>query len=80
MMKKWNNIYLDQNCCEATPSDAVKENVHLLPQTPGTALDLACGLGGNAIFLAQKSHLEVFAWDISSVAICKKLGVELIHR
>ena len=40
---------------------------HLLP-SQGQALDLACGLGGNAIHLA-KSGLSVDAWDISPVAI-----------
>jgi 2-polyprenyl-3-methyl-5-hydroxy-6-metoxy-1,4-benzoquinol methylase len=43
------------------------ENTHLLPSA-GTALDFACGLGANAICLAQHG-LSVSAWDISSVAI-----------
>ncbi len=42
---------------------------HLLPQT-GVALDLACGLGSNALFLAEQG-LETHAWDISSSAIAK---------
>ena len=72
MMKKWDNIYVGQNCSEQTACDALRENSHLLPQGSGRALDLACGLGGNSIFLAQVSKLEVFAWDISPVAISKK--------
>ena len=40
---------------------------HLLP-AQGNALDLACGLGGNALFLANIG-LSVQAWDISNVAI-----------
>jgi len=43
------------------------ENRHLLP-TSGDALDLACGLGANALLLAQ-AGLTVQAWDSSSVAI-----------
>jgi SAM-dependent methyltransferase len=46
-------------------------NLHLLPvsdQGHGQALELACGLGGNALLLAQQG-LEVHAWDISPVAI-----------
>jgi SAM-dependent methyltransferase len=33
-------------------------------------LDLACGLGGNALLLAQ-AQLHTTAWDISSVAISR---------
>jgi len=36
----------------------------------GLALDLACGLGANALFLAEK-EMEVQAWDISSLALNK---------
>jgi len=43
------------------------ENRHLLPAT-GRALDLACGLGGNALLLAA-AGLETHAWDFSSQAI-----------
>ena len=43
------------------------ENAHLLPRR-GRALDLACGLGGNALFLAERG-LETVAWDVSAVAI-----------
>jgi len=41
----------------------------LLPGS-GTALDLACGLGANSLFL-QERGLETHAWDFSSVAIEK---------
>lgn len=43
------------------------ENAHLLPAR-GEALDLACGLGGSALFLAQRG-LHTAAWDRSAVAI-----------
>ena len=71
-MKNWDNVFEAKNCVDATPCDALKENIHLIPNGKGKALDLACGMGGNAIFLAQKSEMEVFAWDMSSVAISKK--------
>ena len=45
------------------------ENHHLLPPQ-GKALDLACGLGGNTIWLAKRG-LTVWAWDISDTAIAK---------
>ncbi|MBF0455435.1 MAG: class I SAM-dependent methyltransferase [Magnetococcales bacterium] len=45
------------------------ENRHLLPSR-GRALDVACGLGGNALFLA-KVGLQVEGWDFSSKAIAQ---------
>lgn len=69
VISKWNHIY-SQSGQEFYPAAQVlTENDFLLPQT-GTALDVACGLGGNAIFLAEQG-LAVTAWDISSVAIDK---------
>ena len=69
MMNKWNSIYnqYDPVCYPAT--QVLTDNDFLLPQA-GTALDLACGLGANAVFLA-KQGLAVTAWDISVVAIDK---------
>ena len=46
---------------------ALREYAFLLPET-GTALDLACGRGGNALFLARRG-LQAHAWDISEEAI-----------
>ncbi|MFK7795242.1 MAG: class I SAM-dependent methyltransferase [Gammaproteobacteria bacterium] len=66
---KWDNIYSQQNCADITPSTVLVENAHLLPGR-GKALDLACGLGANAIYLAQ-SQLQVDAWDVSSKALKK---------
>ena len=74
-MKNWDNVFASKNCIDALPCDALKDNIHLIPQGQGKALDLACGMGGNAIFLAQKSELEVHAWDMSSLAISKSTKV-----
>lgn len=71
MEEKWDKLYVGKNCNEAVACDALRENIHLLPQSSGNALDLACGMGGNAILLAKESKLTVNAWDISSVAINK---------
>ncbi len=64
--KKWNERYrapIDAG----TAARVLEENLHLLPAA-GRALDLACGLGGNAILLAQHG-LIVDAWDISDVGV-----------
>ncbi len=65
---KWDQIYRNSDIT-AAPATVLRQNACLLP-TQGTALDLACGLGGNALFLAQHG-LETQAWDISPVALAK---------
>lgn len=64
--EKWNARYRDATG-NAQASQVLKDNLHLLPGN-GRALDLACGLGANAILLAQQG-LEVVAWDIADVAV-----------
>ena len=49
------------------PARVLTDWAHLLP-TRGAALDLACGLGGSALWLAGRG-LAVTAWDRSPVAI-----------
>lgn len=65
--EKWDARYAD--AVEMPPARVLLENIHLLPDR-GSALDLACGLGANALLLAWRG-LEVVAWDSSSVAIDK---------
>ena len=65
---KWDAIY----SLESQPAEAaavLAEHRHLLPNQ-GKALDLACGLGGNALLMAE-CGLSVEAWDISGVALQK---------
>ncbi len=66
---QWDQRYIDQDCSEASPASVLCNHHYLLPAS-GTALDLACGLGGNAIFLAQQG-LTVTALDVSVVAVTK---------
>ena len=66
---KWNQRYLSDLDTIPQPAFVLKENNHLLPSR-GDALDLACGRGGNALYMA-KLGLAVSAWDFSSVAIDK---------
>jgi tellurite methyltransferase len=68
LMDKWDAIY-SQADRDDNVATVLSEHAFLLPST-GAALDLACGLGGNAVFLAQQG-LAVTALDISSVAINK---------
>jgi tellurite methyltransferase len=63
---KWDQRYRSQDR-PALAAAVLVHNAHLLP-TVGRALDLACGLGANALFLARRG-LAVAAWDLSPVAI-----------
>lgn len=67
--KKWNEIYAENISTNMQPAHVLSEYSYLLPKS-GKALDIACGLGANTIFLAQHS-LQVHAWDISEQAIEK---------
>ena len=75
--QKWDTRYRHSHINAERVADALSQNQHLLPPA-GTALDLACGLGGNALFLAEKGF-EVHAWDISPVAI-ERLGAVAQQR
>jgi SAM-dependent methyltransferase len=66
---KWNNIYRAGGHGYGDACQVLTEHIHLLPTT-GCALDLACGMGGNAVLLA-KQGLVTSAWDISEAAIRK---------
>ncbi len=59
------------------PAEVLVHNSHLVP-CAGRALDLACGRGGNALWLAERG-LEVHAWDFSPVAI-RRLAAAAVER
>lgn len=65
---RWDARYRDATE-PGKPSEVLAANTHLLP-AQGMALDLACGLGGNALLLAE-CGLTCHAWDISPIAISK---------
>lgn len=67
--QKWDKIYAARTTSAIQPAHVLAEYGYLLP-SKGIALDLACGLGGNALFLAQLG-LNTHAWDISEQAIDK---------
>jgi tellurite methyltransferase len=65
-------------------AQVLKDFTHLLPDS-GHCLDLACGLGANALWLATRGF-TVEAWDISTVALeklnsfARARGVEIETR
>ncbi|MDX1604633.1 MAG: methyltransferase domain-containing protein [Candidatus Competibacterales bacterium] len=63
---RWNRRHAESTR-PPTAAEVLADNRHLLPVT-GRALDLACGLGGNALLLAAEG-LDTRAWDLSDVAI-----------
>ncbi len=66
--KKWDEKYQTATLqSRANPCYVLKQHSHLLPFY-GQALELACGLGGNARFMAQ-CGLHTQAWDISDTAL-----------
>ncbi len=66
-LSKWNEAYQSADIASAKPAQVLIENQHLLPRN-GSALDLACGRAGNAIFLAAQGF-DVDAVDISPVVL-----------
>ncbi len=70
LVDKWDSIYASTPALsELSPATVLSANLFLLPHT-GTALDLASGLGANALLLA-KQGLTTQAWDISAIALSK---------
>lgn len=66
-MSEWNTKYSNGEYASARgPSKLLVDMLHVLPK--GKALDVACGEGRNAIFLAKNGY-DVDAIDISGVAI-----------
>lgn len=73
-LERWNRKYTDSVSHEAgRPDPLLLEHADLLCSR-GPALDVACGLGDNALYLAGLGH-DVFALDISEAAIQR-----LVHR
>jgi len=66
--RKWDAIYRQRNRDEPPPPPWVLHaHRHLLPEL-GRALDIACGMGGGALLLAERG-LHTTACDISGEAI-----------
>jgi 2-polyprenyl-3-methyl-5-hydroxy-6-metoxy-1,4-benzoquinol methylase len=65
---KWNRRHAEAPGLGAV-AEVLQRNTHLLPQR-GRALDLACGRGANALWLAERG-LRVQAWDFAASAIAR---------
>jgi SAM-dependent methyltransferase len=64
--EKWNERHRDGYAAHGQPSAVLKQWIDRIPR--GRALDLACGSGRNALFLAANGF-EVDAVDISDAAL-----------
>jgi SAM-dependent methyltransferase len=74
---KWDKIYSEANYDKAQAATVLREHQLLLPKK-GCGLDLACGLGANALLLAEQG-LDTYAFDLSSIAV-KKLQQQALQR
>jgi len=66
----WNQRYIDADTPwdSGTPSEELKRFLNLGLVKPGRVLELGCGTGTNALFLAQ-AGFDVTAVDLSEVAL-----------
>ncbi len=80
MSEKWDQRYRQQlaDGYRPEPVAVLTANAHWLPPAPAAALDLACGLGANAQWLAARGF-AVMATDISPVAIAHLQEVAARH-
>ncbi len=68
LLEKWNRTYQSDTIISVV-AEVLADNLYLLPAS-GLALDLASGLGANALLLAQQG-MTTQAWDISDIAMHK---------
>jgi SAM-dependent methyltransferase len=67
---RWDDRYRGAEPIEARPPEPLGDRVDLAASIPtgGTAIDIACGLGAQSLWLAARG-LHVIALDVSQVAI-----------
>lgn len=73
---RWDKKYTHHHP-DFLPDSLLTEHQDLLTGVGAAAIDVACGVGQNAIFLARRGYIT-FAVDASVVGLCR--GVELINR
>lgn len=70
--RRWDERYSSKGpppADAAAPPELFGRHTNVFP-TAGTALDLACGSGATAVWLASRG-LEVLGCDVSPVAVCQ---------
>lgn len=75
-LSDWDVRYSGSPNVDSAPAEVLRELLPLLP--PGAALDLACGIGRNALFLAEQGW-HVTAVDGSAAAL-EKLRENALRR
>jgi SAM-dependent methyltransferase len=67
---RWDDRHREAGPIDAMPPDPLGDRVDLAASIPttGTAIDIACGLGAQSLWLAARG-LRVIALDVSPVAI-----------
>lgn len=63
---RWDRHYSTASPVDGRAAQVLTENLHLLP-AGGLGLDMAAGLGANALVLARQG-IAAEAWDVSAVA------------
>ncbi|MDN3518542.1 class I SAM-dependent methyltransferase [Aquisalimonas lutea] len=66
LANRWDRHYSTASPLDGRPAQVLTDNLHLLP-AGGLGLDLAAGLGANALVLARQG-IASEAWDVSGVA------------
>ncbi|AKH19943.1 hypothetical protein AAY24_05810 [Sedimenticola thiotaurini] len=66
LLDMWNRRHAEAESLGQV-ADVLEQNIHLA-SPGGQALDLACGRGANALYMAR-AGFDVTAWDLSPVAI-----------
>jgi 2-polyprenyl-3-methyl-5-hydroxy-6-metoxy-1,4-benzoquinol methylase len=74
---RWDARHMAADDADPAPAEFLVEMADRLPKS-GRALDLACGRGRNAVWLARRG-LDVDAADVSTIALAKAMSLATRH-